>query len=169
MSRKYYDVKGVDYVIDGGSADSKPHANIKMVVTRGPSAGETKWYRGYLTENAAEFTLKALKALGWIGPELDNKEGFGSILATAVEDDDTWETPEGDTKTSRKVKFINEYRPRAMKAKNEAPKDFLKQFKALAKEIAGPEHRVPAPEMVPLPAERETDRDSTAPDSDIPF
>lgn len=167
MARKYFDVKGVDYVVDGGSADSKPHVNIKMVVTRGAEAGETKWYRGYLTENAAEFTLKAMKALGWIGPELDNKEGFGSILATAVEDDDTWTTPDGEERTSRKVKFINEYKPRAMKAKNEAPKDFLKQFKALAKEIAGPEHRVPAPAVVEAPTPVETT--DTSPDSDIPF
>ena len=168
MARKYFDVKGVHYEVDGGSADSKPNVNIKMVVTRGPDAGRDLWYRGYLTEAAAEYTLKALKALGWIGPELDNKEGFGSILATAVEDDDTWTTPEGEERTSRKVKFINEYKPRALKAKNEAPKDFLKQFRALAKSIAGPEHRVPAPAVVEAPTP-DPDPNNGRETDEIPF
>ncbi len=148
MAKTYYDVKGADFVVDGGSADTKPNVNIKILITKGPHAGEARYYRGYLTEAAAEHTLKALKALGWVGPELDNKEGFGTILAVAVEDEERWDREDGTTSITRRIKWINEYKARAMRAKNEAPKDFLKTFKALAKSIPAPENRVPAPEIV---------------------
>lgn len=159
MARTYYDVKGVDFVVDGGSADSKPNVNIKLLITKGPHAGEARYYRGYLTEASAEHTLKALKALGWVGPELDNKEGFGTILAVAVEDEENWVRDDGTTSTSRRIKWINEYRARAMKAKNEAPKDFLKQFKALAKSIPAPVTRIAAPEVVEAAPKAPPDQD----------
>jgi hypothetical protein len=84
-SKRYVDVVAYDMQLDNGGEGGSPKAIVSLRVVAGDDTGRNLTWYGYLTEKAAPYTMKSLKALGWQGTKLSRAmaEGLGSVRASA--------------------------------------------------------------------------------------
>jgi hypothetical protein len=60
--------------------------NVRMRIVEGPDAGIEKIWYGNLNGGAGEFTMQALRTMGWSGLDLDDLTGLGSVKFAVVEE-----------------------------------------------------------------------------------
>jgi hypothetical protein len=61
-----------------------PYVGILFELVDGPRAGETYTWKGWLTDRAAESTIKAMRAAGWKGSTFADLSGIGDIKCQLV-------------------------------------------------------------------------------------
>lgn len=131
-SKRYVEVVCYDMSLDnGGEEGGKPKVILSLRVVDGPDTGVNLTSYHYLTEAAAPYTMKALKALGWTGTKLSKAmaDGLGSRKAQAQLKVETYEG-----KTREKVAGIFEIKARG--PKNPVEASDLDNFDALFEDIA---------------------------------
>lgn len=81
---RYETVQAFDMQLDNGG-EKTPCAIVSLRVVDGPNVGTNYIWRGYLSEKAAPYTLKSLRALGWTGTKVSKamQEGLGTLKARA--------------------------------------------------------------------------------------
>lgn len=68
----------------------KASMSVKLRVTEGPKAGVEKTFFGSLNGGAVEYTLEALRTMGWRCSDITALEGLGSTKVTIALKDDEW-------------------------------------------------------------------------------
>lgn len=101
-NRKFFEVRGVEVRYD----PDKNRVGVKLEVLKGSEQGTVKWYNGSFDERFAEYTVEALKHLGWDGEDNGLWNGIGTTKALAVEEDHEYAGT-----VSRIVKYINAWKP----------------------------------------------------------
>jgi hypothetical protein len=124
---------------DGGG--KTPCAILSLRVVDGPNTGTNLTSRHYLSEKAAPYALKALRALGWTGTKISKamQEGLGTMKATAQLKNETYEG-----KTREKVTGI--FPIKAFGPKNPIEASDLDSFDALFEGVAETVECVPLTE-----------------------
>jgi hypothetical protein len=89
---RYETVQAFDMQLDNGGGKT-PCAIVSLRVIDGPNTGTNLIWRGYLSEKAAPYTMKSLRALGWTGTKVSKalQEGLGSMKANAQLKTEVWE------------------------------------------------------------------------------
>ena len=109
-------VTAVEDVQFGMSHGGNEQIAVPFVVTQGDAQGETITWFGSFTDKAVEITLKALRACGWQGDDLNDLTGVVDNEVELVCAVETY-----NEKTSLKVKWVN--KPGEGKVKLERPLD----------------------------------------------
>lgn len=132
-SKRYVDVVCYDFALDGGDGEKKPRAVLSLRVVDGPDTGVNLTFYGYLSEAAAPYTIKALKALGWEGTKLSKAmaEGLGTRKAQAQ-----LKIEEYNGKVTEKVAGIFEIKARGPRVANPVDDANLDQFDAMFEDLA---------------------------------
>lgn len=84
------------------SSKGTPGVAVELAILNEGAEFSTLTWDGWLTDDAAERTIEALRHLGWKGTDLSNLEGIDANEVELVVDEVIWEG-----KTQTKVKFIN--------------------------------------------------------------
>jgi hypothetical protein len=103
-----------------------PRIKVTLRVTEGPDAGKDLFYYGSLHENAQQYTVDALRAMGWSCNDITTLEGLGDLKVHAVEKVREYN---GKPQTSWMIFPVKTPAPR-LEADNKAA--FAARFKALA-------------------------------------
>ena len=129
-NKRYVTVQAYDMQLDNGG-EGTPHTIVSLRIVDGPDAGINLTWRGYLSEKAAPFTMKGLRALGWTGNKLSKAmaEGLGTRKATACLKMDEYKG-----KLTEKVDGI--FEPKAFGPKNPVDETSLDAFDALFEDVA---------------------------------
>lgn len=116
---------------DDGS-ERAPAVSVKLRVLEGPETGKTVTWRGSLHDNAAPYTLDALRRMGWSCNDVTALTGLGDTKVTAIERLDTWEDKDGKMHTRKRIESIYEISAPRPTVAEEDRAAFAKRFKALA-------------------------------------
>ncbi len=132
-----YKVKCLDakmgWTAGGPNSEKKPQVGIGLEITEGPHAGRMISYYGYFTEKTEEFSVKAMRALGWRGNNWADLSSMIDGTALAVVEIET-----DDGKERSRVRWINQIgvaMSDAMSAADIAV--FQKKMSGLAARIGG--------------------------------
>ncbi len=130
-SKRYETVVCYDMQLDNGGDGGNPKVILSLRVVEGDNVGENFTSYHFLTEKAAPYTMKALKALGWTGTKISKamSEGLGTRKASAK-----LIVQEYKGKVSEKVDGI--YEPKVFGPKNPIEANDLDAFDALFEGIA---------------------------------
>ena len=108
-----------------------PQVVVKVRVIEGETAGREQTLFMSLHPNAAEITVKQLRALGWSGTDVTNLEGLGSVKADMTCTMGKPYTDRGGQTRQNKQYSIWAQKPRpTLRAEDQAI--FAAKFKALA-------------------------------------
>jgi hypothetical protein len=132
MSKPRFECVAISGELIAPKEDGKePSVGVKMRVVSGPATGEEKFWYGSLTGGAAEYTIQALRTMGWTGNDLNDLAGLGSVRFAAVEDVKT--LPAQGTRPPKKITQYQIWaiEGRARLDENEG-KAMAARFKALA-------------------------------------
>jgi hypothetical protein len=131
MAKRYVNVVCYDYQVDSGAGTGKPFVLFSLRVVDGPEAGTDFRERGYLTDKAAPYTFRSMRALGWTGtkPSRAMSDGLGTRKAQA-----RIEPEEYNGKVRDRVTGIFELKPRG--TKNPVSAENIDAFDALFEDVA---------------------------------
>jgi hypothetical protein len=145
------------------------HVLCSLRIVEGPESGRDIYWRGYLTEKAAPYTMQALKSMGWRGTKLSRamEDGLGSLkvnVRLVVE--------EYNGKVDEKADRVYEPKARSLvKAPLDAAtaRSFDALFESVAASAEGPAN-ADANKAPPLPPRAESASVAAKPvDDEIPF
>lgn len=109
-----------------------------MLFTVETDTGDIVDHKGWLTERAAEYTIKTLRAFGWTGTDLASiqagKDGLGSLLVTLQVE---YEEYKGKSSIKTSIFAARNFTPAPQKTKLELGRRFLQLAKDAPK-IEGP-------------------------------
>ncbi len=108
---------------DKGTAEQ---IGVTLRVLEGPETGKEIYWYGSLHENAQQYTVEALRAMGWTCNDLGTLTGLGSLKVIAVEKIEEWK---GKKRTKYMVFPVKTPKP-TLEA--DAKASFGARFKALA-------------------------------------
>lgn len=125
-----YTAQAIEAKIYEGEGDKAPQIGVELRVVEGPETGKVIWWYGSLHENAQQYTVEALRAMGWSCNDITTLEGLGSLKVIAVEKQEEYK---GKLKTKYMIFPVKTPKP-TLEA--DAKASFASRFKALAASIA---------------------------------
>lgn len=80
-----YVCQAISFNVYDAEGDKAPQIGVESRVVEGPDAGKTIFTYHSLHENAQQYTVEALRNMGWSCNDITALEGLGSIKFIAVE------------------------------------------------------------------------------------
>lgn len=137
------------------STNGTERVSLEFVVVEGEGQGERILWDGYLTEKSTEFTVKALRAMGWQGDDLADLSTVGTKDCNILTDEEEYKG-----KYKVKVKYVNELGGRGValgeKLTPEQARAFAAKMRGLV--IAAGGGKASPPATRPSPATRPISR-----------
>jgi hypothetical protein len=125
-----YTAQAISFEIYEAEDNKAPSIGVKLRVVEGPDAGKEIFYYGSLHENAQQYTVEALRSMGWSCNDITTLTGLGSLKVIAVEKTEEWK---GKTRTKWMVFPVKTPKP-TLEADSKS--SFANRFKALAASVA---------------------------------
>lgn len=97
-----YRVKCVDHAW-GFTSKDKEQIGLQLQIVEGDHAGKLITYYGFFTDKTEEHSLKAMRALGWVGNDIQKMESMYTKEAMAVVEHET----DDDGQLRARVRWIN--------------------------------------------------------------
>ncbi len=130
MINERYIVQAVGFEIYPEEDGKAPSVKVELRVVEGPEAGKTIFHYCSLHENAQQYSVEALRTLGWRCNDLTALEGLGEVKAIAVGKQETYK---GKVQTRYMIFAVKTPKP-TLEA--DAKASFAARFKALAASVA---------------------------------
>jgi hypothetical protein len=128
-TNKRYTAQAVSFQIYEAEGTKAEQIGVELRVVDGPEAGKTIYWYGSLHENAQQYTVEALRSMGWSCNDIGTLEGLGSLKVIAVEKEETYK---GKTRTKYMIFPVKTPKPTLEGA---AKTSFASKFKALAASV----------------------------------
>jgi hypothetical protein len=173
---RYETVQAFDMTIDNGG-EKTPFVLVSLRVVDGPNVGTNLFWRGYLSEAAAPYTLANMRKLGWSGTKISRAmaEGLGSMKARAQLKTAVWAIADGgDGKAREKVNGFYAIGESKLKTDNPVEQSDLDAFDVMLQGAAEAIECTPVTDIAkagPLPpaAKRATAPSAGANPNDLGF
>lgn len=124
-----YVCQAVSFEVYDAEENKAPQIGVKLRVTEGPEAGKEIFSYHSLHENAQQYTVEALRTMGWSCNDITVLEGLGSLKVIAVEKIGEYK---GKKTTSWMIFPVKTPKP-TLEA--DAKSGFAARFKALAASV----------------------------------
>lgn len=133
-----YTAQAISFKVYDEEDGKAPQIGVELRVTEGEHAGKEIFWYGSLHENAQQFTVEALRTMGWRCNDITALEGLGSVKVIVVEKPAEMYTDKRTGKQRMGSPKLQIWPVKTPKPTLEADKakSFASRFKALAASVA---------------------------------